>query len=130
MPAKKPKSTAARAKKAIDKARGDVTYSFYGGNPKKFGSMDTIVNPQNKKKLYRAQSAGANVYSSEGMNLEGGETQYLSAKKTDIAATKKKTLKASGVGVKATARQIKLERERTATRAAAKAKQAAKNKKK
>ena len=125
----KAKSTKARAAKAIEKARGDVTYSFSGGDPKKFGSMNTISGAENKKKINRARKAGAEVYISRGKNLLGGASEYQSAKKTDVAASNRKTLKASGTGFKATARQVKLERERTATRAAAKAKQVSKKKK-
>jgi hypothetical protein len=126
----KKKSTAQKAAKAIDKARGNVTYSFSGGDPKKFGSMNTISGAENKKKITRARKAGAEVYVSRGKNLLGGASEYQSAKKTDVAASNKKTLKASGVGFKATARQVKLERERTATRATAMANKAKKAKKK
>lgn len=128
MAVNKPKSTAARAAKAVNKARGTVNYSFIGGDPKKFGSMNTITGSKNKKKIERAEKAGAQVYRSRGKSSLGGETVFLSASKVDVDASKKKTLKASGKNFKSTAMQMKSERERTATRAVAKAKQASKKK--
>ena len=111
-------STAQKAAKAVDKARGRVTYfdtkSVYGSN----------LSPKMKKaksQVERAAKAGAKITSKDY-----GNRYSESASKTDVAASSKKTLKASGTGFKSTARQVKLERERTTTRAAAMAKKAKK----
>ena len=114
------KSTAARAAKAIDKARGTKSFAepvrLYGVNlsPKEAKA---------KRQVLRAEKAGAKTRSMSFKS--GGETWNITqANKSDIAASKKKTLKASGTGFKSTARQVKLERERTATRASSMAKKA------
>lgn len=112
---KKAKSTKARAAKAVEKARGKVYYSDLEAGPM----------GRTRKKVERAEKAGANV-TYKRQDTSRGSQLTKSVAKTDVAASKKKTLKASGTGFKSTARQVKLERERTATRAAAMAKRAKK----
>lgn len=115
-------TTAQKAAKAIDKARGTVSYT----EPvRKYGTNLPPKAAKAKKQVERAEKAGAKT-SNVSFKFANETYNIKSAKKTDIAASNPKTLKASGVGFKATARQVKLERERTATRAAAMAKKAKK----
>ena len=111
----KAKSTKARAAKAIEKARGKVY----------FAELEAGPMGRTRKKVERAEKAGANVNYKRQTTSRGNQL-VKSVAKTDVAASNKKTLKASGTGFKSTARQVKLERERTATRAAAMAKRAKK----
>jgi len=111
----KAKSTKARAAKAVEKARGKVYYSDLEAGPM----------GRTRKKVERAEKAGANV-TYKRQDTSRGSQLTKSVAKTDVAASKKKTLKASGTGFKSTTRQVKLERERTATRAVAMAKRAKK----
>ena len=121
MPAKK-LTTAQKAAKAINKARGTVSYT----EPvRKYGTNLSPKEAKAKKKVERAEKAGAKT-TNASFKFANETYNIKSAKKTDIAASNKKTLKASGTGFKSTARQVKLERERTATRAAAMAKKAKK----
>lgn len=116
--ANKPKSTAARTAKAVDKARGVKSFA----EPvRRYGINLSSKEEKVKKQILRAEKAGAKT---RNMSFKSANETWniTQANKSDIAASKKKTLKASGTGFKSTARQVKLERERTATRAIAMAK--------
>ena len=118
----KAKSTAKRAAKAIEKARGRV---YYAEPERRYGVNLSSAFAKAKKQVERVEKAGGTV-SRKRVPISSGISTTGSAAKSDVAASKKKTLKASGTGFKSTARQVKLERERTATRAAAMAKRAKK----
>ena len=118
---KKAKTTKAKAAKAVEKARGIVSYrntTTSGG-----GNLSPREN-KNRRQVERAEKAGAKTTFIKGSDFPVKFGKFAS--KTDVAASKKKTLKASGTNFKSTARQVKLERERTATRAVAMAKKAKK----
>jgi|Laugrefa1bdmlbdn_1035148.scaffolds.fasta_scaffold33800_2 hypothetical protein len=107
----KPMSTKEAVRKATKKARGTVSYrnttTSGGGN----------LSPRESKarrQVERAEKAGAKTTFIKGPDFPVKFGKFAS--KTDVDASKKKTLKASGTGFKSTARQVKLERERTLSR--------------
>ena len=122
--AKKVPSAKKAASKAKEKAFCTVSYA----EPvRKYGTNLSPKEAKAKRQVTRAEKAGATVktisYKRGNQTGDGSETVNISiARKVDVDASKKKTLKSSGKTFKATAMQMKSDRSRAASRAAAKRK--------